>query len=274
MPEPEPEPHSDLAATVPEKHGTGEQTTIEPALIGPKMIAPWWHFVVFFLIVAGTLYSGWAAQQHAAEHPQSSSAALAPSHPGASKAWLGAAAADLLFLLYCWAGVRGQGGSLLALSGGRWTTWQQLAGDIGVALPFWLVWEGVAYGVYWVLGPNQASAVFPLLPRTVAEAGAWVTLSLTAGFCEELIFRGYLQRQLLAISGSVVAAVIGQGLVFGLVHSYQGWKSVTVIAVLGILYGTLAALRGNLRANIMSHAWSDIFEGWLKFLLLPRWFPS
>ena len=136
MPEPEPEPHSDLAATVPEKHGTGEQTTIEPALIGPKMIAPWWHFVVFFLIVAGTLYSGWAAQQHAAEHPQSSSAALAPSHPGASKAWLGAAAADLLFLLYCWAGVRGQGGSLLALSGGRWTTWQQLAGDIGCSPPF------------------------------------------------------------------------------------------------------------------------------------------
>ena len=40
-----------------------------------------------------------------------------------------------------------------------------------------------------------------------------------------------------------------------------------VISVLGILYGLLALWRGNLRANIISHAWSDIWEGWLKFLI-------
>jgi Type II CAAX prenyl endopeptidase Rce1-like len=63
-------------------------------------------------------------------------------------------------------------------------------------------------------------------------------------------------------------------LIFGLAHSYQGWKAVLVISVLGMLYGVLAALRGNLRANIIAHASTDIFEGWLKFLMFPRWFPS
>jgi hypothetical protein len=32
------------------------------------------------------------------------------------------------------------------------------------------------------------------------------------------------------------------------------------------LYGTLVAWRRNLRASTIAHAWSDIFEGWLRFL--------
>lgn len=255
------------------------------------MIAPWWHLIVFFLIVAATVYSGWAAQRRAAQDVRngddvvrSQEGIAAPSsadarsgsnpHPGASRTWLIAAGMDILFLLYCWAGVRGVGGNLLALSGGRWKSWGEFGGDIGVALPFWALWEVVAYGVYWVVGASDGKAVFPLIPRTVTEAVTWVFLSVTAGFCEELIFRGYLQRQLLAVSGNAVAAVLAQGLVFGLVHAYQGWKPVLVIAVLGILYGALAAWRGNLRANMMAHAGSDLFEGWLKFLVLPQWFPS
>jgi membrane protease YdiL (CAAX protease family) len=238
------------------------------------MIAPKWHLLVFFVIIAWILYAGWAAQQHAIQNPDAGGAGPPQSHPGAIRAWLGSAIADMFFLLFCWAGVRAQGGNLLAMAGGRWRSWQQLGRDLAAALPFWVVWELVAYGAYWILGPSQAKTVFPLIPRTAAEALVWVFLSVTAGFCEELIFRGYLQRQLLAVSGNVVAAVLGQALVFGLVHSYQGWKAVTVIAALGVLYGTLAAARSNLRANIIAHAWSDLFEGWLKFLMLPRWFPS
>jgi membrane protease YdiL (CAAX protease family) len=55
--------------------------------------------------------------------------------------------------------------------------------------------------------------------------------------------------------------------VFGLAHAYQGWKAVVVISVLGVLYGLLAAWRRNLRANIVAHAASDIWEGWLKFAI-------
>ena len=62
-------------------------------------------------------------------------------------------------------------------------------------------------------------------------------------------------------------AVRRQAIVFGLMHSYQGWKRVIVISALGVLSGTLAAWRGNLGANMIAHAWSDVWEGWLKMVV-------
>ena len=50
-------------------------------------------------------------------------------------------------------------------------------------------------------------------------------------------------EQLHALTGSIVLAVLGQGVLFGLMHSYQGWKQVVVISALEVLYGALAAWR-------------------------------
>jgi hypothetical protein len=63
---------------------------------------------------------------------------------------------------------------------------------------------------------------------------------------------GYLQRQFRAATGSMVAAVALQGLDYGLMHVYQGWKHVAVIMVLGIFDGVLVAWRRNLRARACS----------------------
>jgi membrane protease YdiL (CAAX protease family) len=104
------------------------------------------------------------------------------------------------------------------------------------------------------------------VPSGYTEIFLWILLSLAAGFSEELVFRGYLQRQFHAATGSIVAAVILQGVAFGLAHTYQGWGRVIVISGLGILYGVLAARRGNLRAKMIAHASSGIFEGYLRFL--------
>ncbi len=49
----------------------------------------------------------------------------------------------------------------------------------------------------------------------------WVILAVAAGICEEFMFRGYLQKQFLAITGSDAAAVVLQAF-FGVAHSYQG----------------------------------------------------
>ena len=94
-----------------------------------------------------------------------------------------------------------------------------------------------------------------------------IALSASAGFCEEIVYRGYLQRQLRAFTGSRVLSVGGQALVFGVGHAYQGWKNVVVIAVLGALYGLLVLWRKNLRSSMLAHAWSDIYGGYGKFLL-------
>jgi uncharacterized protein len=112
-----------------------------------------------------------------------------------------------------------------------------------------------------------AMATTPYQPLSGAvEVLMWLLVSVAAGIGEEIIFRGYLQKQFHAATRSLAVAVVLLGLVFGLIRTYQGWKQVMVIAPLGILYGTLAAWRRSLGANIIAHVWSDVLEGWLKIL--------
>jgi membrane protease YdiL (CAAX protease family) len=225
------------------------------------------HFVGFLLIGASMIALGFL-EQHA---PTGGSPGASTGHLGrhsqAIHIYLAAILMDWALLYYCWVGVHRRGGNLKTLSGGRWTSWKSLATDVGIALPFWVLWEGAAYGVHWLLGPSSARSVDTLLRQSLLEILIWIAVSMTAGICEEMAFRGYLQKQLNALTGSVVMAVLGQGLVFGLFHSYQGWKNVIVICVLGVLFGILAAWRRNLRTNILVHAWADIWGGWLHFVI-------
>lgn len=224
-------------------------------------IAAWWHTVGFLLIMAGTAFMGFRAQY---ANTGAARAGQLAQHGQAISIYLVAGLMDWALLYYCWVGVHRRGGTLATLTGGRWTSWNSLATDVAIAVPFWGIWEGTAYAVHWMLGPSSAKSVDSLLPHSLVEVLLWIAVSITAGFCEEIAFRGYLQRQFHALSGSIAVAVLAQALVFGIAHSYQGWKSVVVISVLGALYGALAAWRRNLRANIISHASSDIWEGWLK----------
>jgi membrane protease YdiL (CAAX protease family) len=175
---------------------------------------------------------------------------------------------DWGILWYVWGGVRDRGGSLLKLSGRRWSSVGDVLKDLAIAAPFWVVWEATAIAVWAILGRFFAAPTgphdetFPV--RGVFEIAVWIAVSLSAGFCEELIFRGYLQRQFSALTGRLWLGVLFQGIVFGLIHP-RGWKAVVVISILGVLYGGLAAWRNNLRPGILSHGWSDLWEGWLKF---------
>jgi membrane protease YdiL (CAAX protease family) len=167
---------------------------------------------------------------------------------------------------WCWVGVHWNGGTLRDLTGGRWTSLRELAIDLATAFPFWLVWTATAWLMHRLLqGVNAATTPYQP-PNGLVEVFVWILVSIAAGVGEEIIFRGYLQKQFHAAIGNLEAAVVMQGLLFGLIHAYQGWKQVMIIVPLGILYGALAAWRKNLRSNMIAHAWSDVFEGWLKLL--------
>jgi membrane protease YdiL (CAAX protease family) len=137
---------------------------------------------------------------------------------------------------------------------------------MAIALPFWLVLRALSWIASRLLGPDSVDSA-GLVPQKLPEVLAWILVSISAGVCEEIVFRGYLQQQLHALSGSMVAAILGQGLVFGLAHAYQGWKGMIVVTVIGVLLGLLAAWRRNLRANMIVHTWVDVWEGWLKFAI-------
>jgi len=92
---------------------------------------------------------------------------------------------------------------------------------------------------------------------------------LTAGFCEEVAFRGYFQKQFETMTRSSTAGVILQGILFGISHGYQGLRAIIMIILFGFLYGILALWRKSLRPGMVLHAWSDIYAGYLfQFLRL------
>jgi hypothetical protein len=138
--------------------------------------------------------------------------------------------------------------------GGRWSSLREVMRDVAIAIPFWIVWQAAAGLADAVIGPSNAQSISVLLPIGWLEVSVWIMVSVTAGIVEELVFRGYLQRQLAALSGRISIAVLGQAAVFGLMHAYQGWKAVSVICFLGALFGVVAAWRGSTRPGMIVHA--------------------
>jgi membrane protease YdiL (CAAX protease family) len=114
---------------------------------------------------------------------------------------------------------------------------------------------------------NPAAA--RLSPRTRSEMGWWVALALSAGFCEEFVFRGYLIWVFQAVIGWWGAAAISVVL-FGLAHAYQGAKGILATGVVGFLFTLVVLIYGSLWPAIASHALVDIGEGLIAWLALRR----
>jgi membrane protease YdiL (CAAX protease family) len=235
-------------------------TTPEQVPARGGFIAAPWHTLSILLIFA---FFSYRDAQHV---PAAGAVHEAVSRAVMLRGYLISIAYEWGMAYWVWAGVHWKGGRLSDLTGGRWMTWRSVALDVVIAIPFWGVWELTAYLMHRAVDRMHAVTTPYQPPSGFLEVFLWIALSVSAGVCEEIVFRGYLQQQFRVATRSVVAGVILQGLIFGLVHAYQGWKQVIVIAPLGVLYGALVAWRGNLRASIIAHAWSDVFEGWLRFL--------
>jgi uncharacterized protein len=106
-------------------------------------------------------------------------------------------------------------------------------------------------------------------PRTRSEAGWWVALSMTAGFCEEFIFRGYLIWAFQSVLGLWVSAALSV-VVFALAHSYQGVKGILGTGAVGLLFTVVVLASGSLWPAIVLHALVDIGQGLIAWLVLRR----
>jgi hypothetical protein len=162
-----------------------------------------------------------------------------------------------------WAGIKDYGVTLRELTGGRWSSAKDVLIDFGLGAIFWLGWIGIQVSIVRLWGSNEAKSVAALFPQSPIEIALWMVASISAGFAEEIAFRGYFQKQFAAITGSVWAGVLLQGLLFGVGHGYQGLRNVVMITIFGWLYGAVAQWRGSLRPGIITHAWSDIYAGYL-----------
>ena len=172
----------------------------------------------------------------------------------------------ILFLL-TWLGIRKRI-SLRELVGGRWASTEDFLLDVAYAGVFWICALIVLGLGAKLMHLDQAGKIESmrkqlgfLTPGTRLELAIWLGMSATAGFCEEIIFRGYLQRQFAAITNSVFAGILLSAAVFGAAHGYEGIPRMVLIGIYGLMFGLLAWWRGSLRPGMIAHAWHDAFSG-------------
>ena len=165
---------------------------------------------------------------------------------------------EWLLLAFVLVGVRLHGSSLHTVLGQRWQSVTQFFQDLSIGVFFFIAttlfasMAGPLFG-----GGTPANVLNVILPQGPLEKFLWIIVSLTAGICEEAIYRGYLQRQFRALSKNVGAGILLSAACFGAVHAYQGWRMVLQIALLGVFLGALAQWRKSTRPGMISHAIQD-----------------
>jgi membrane protease YdiL (CAAX protease family) len=107
---------------------------------------------------------------------------------------------------------------------------------------------------------EQLDKAAPFLPRDDRESSWFFGTALTAGFCEEVMFRGFLLAYAASWLG-LWGAVVGTSLAFGIGHLYQGRSGAIKTTVAGLVGGSLFVLGGTLLAPILLHAFVDVHGG-------------
>ena len=241
-----------------------------PSLPAPKPIAPALH--TLGLIAAVLLLSFTGSQRIAAN----------ASRPhGRLILYLSTIVVDWVIVGYIWMGLKRRGTTLRDVIGGKWQSAEDVVLDIAIAIGFWMTWSLLVVAASFALGQAHLDpaktmgrvselkkTVGFIVPQGLAEVFAFIALTLTVGFCEELIYRGYLQQQFRAWTNNLWLAIVAQGVLFGASHGYQGWKQMMVIAIFGCAFGLLAAWRKNLRPGMLAHAWQDLFTGFVLKLAM------
>jgi uncharacterized protein len=227
----------------------------------PRGVSPWWHtaLLVLFMLVFSALGAG--------------------GHPGLNhslrmKLYISTIVMEWLMVLYIWWGLRlAKQTSISDLIGGRWKKPEDFLLDVAIALGFWIVAGLVLAAIGLALGLNSTAhlkdmqqRIGSILPETRNEILTWILLSTTAGFCEEVIYRGYLQRQFTSVLKSSMAGIAVQALIFGASHGYEGWQTMVQITAFGALFGALAYWRKSLRPGMIAHFTHDTVQG-----LASRW---
>lgn len=169
-------------------------------------------------------------------------------------------AVELALVWFVAIGIHAKGYRLLELLGHRWRTILDAIIDIILAIGTAALLRLTGPFLSRLLGGWASNTGF-LLPKTLPESLVWIAVSFSAGICEELVYRGYLQRQLWNLTSSLPAALVLQSVIFGCGHIYQGWKPAIITAVYGLIFGLVAGWRRSIIPSALAHTIIDIMGG-------------
>jgi uncharacterized protein len=112
-----------------------------------------------------------------------------------------------------------------------------------------------------VLDPKMSA----ILPVNWKEYLQFSFLAISAGVCEEVIYRGFLTNYLtfsLPYDGlNIPLAILIPACIFAVSHIYQGWFNVVKIFSISILFGNIFVYSKSLLIVIIIHILVDLFSG-------------
>lgn len=220
-----------------------------------QQVAPWWHTILLLTVLVGmSVLGGVGAKQKQMTGHQ-------------VPTYVFTILFEWILLAFVWWGLRMRRTSLKSLMGERHKGWGWLGRDIGYAAVFWVLAYIVLAATRLLLqamhiGKSALPAkVIALAPSTPLQFFLWFLVCVTAGICEEFIFRGYLLRQFSSLGGKVWLGVVISSLIFGASHGYEGLSVMIVIFVYGVLFCLLVLKSKSLRPGMIAHGWHDFITG-------------
>ena len=106
-----------------------------------------------------------------------------------------------------------------------------------------------------------------VLPRTRDELRMFTAVSVTAGFCEEFLYRGFLIWALAPWLGWWGAVGVSMAC-FGLGHAYQGWPGILKTGIFGAIYTVVMWLCDSIWPAIAMHVLWDAVSGVAAWIVL------
>jgi membrane protease YdiL (CAAX protease family) len=109
-------------------------------------------------------------------------------------------------------------------------------------------------------GPLQAIAE-RILPQSAVELLPYLALAITAGLCEEFLYRGFAMAVFTRVGFQAWLVVVITSVLFGLAHSYQGRGGMVMTLVVGLVLGASRIAFDSLVPAIFWHSAVDVVAG-------------
>jgi CAAX protease family protein len=99
-----------------------------------------------------------------------------------------------------------------------------------------------------------------LLPSTPIERRWYAIAGITAGICEELLYRGFLMHYLPSTFPNLdwILVAILSGIIYGLSRAYQGFRGMAQTALTGFSFAIVFVLSGSLLPAMVFHALAEL----------------
>jgi membrane protease YdiL (CAAX protease family) len=135
-----------------------------------------------------------------------------------------------------------------------------LCGAVLIVTLQWLNLRRMGRSASPLRGPLQALAQ-RILPQSTRELVPFLALALTAGICEEFLYRGFAMAAITRTGLPSAVVVFLSSVLFGLAHLYQGRAGFFSTMVLGVLFGISRVVLGSLLPVIVWHVGVDVVAG-------------